>query len=49
MGKGQFRPGDKADPHIGAAGKLEEVEETKVETLCVGEDTIREAVKALKT
>ena len=48
VGKGQFRPGATANPHIGSVGKLEEVEEARVETLCVGEDTVREAVKALK-
>ena len=49
IGKGQFRPGDKANPHVGAVGALEEVEEARVETLCLGETIVREAVKALKT
>lgn len=48
MGTGQFRPGDAANPHIGSVGALEEVPEAKVETLCVGEDIARKAVKALK-
>jgi hypothetical protein len=48
FGTGQFRPGDTANPHIGKPGDLEEVEEAKVEALCIGEDTAREAVKALK-
>ncbi len=48
LGTGQFRPGDAANPHIGTAGRLEELEEARVETLCVGEDTVREAVDALK-
>ena len=48
-GKGEFRPGDTANPNIGKAGKLEKVEETRVETLCVGEDVARRAVEALKT
>ena len=48
-GTGQFRPGDSANPHLGTAGGgLEEVEESRVETLCVGEDTVRKAVDALK-
>ena len=47
-GTGQFRPGDAANPHIGRPGELEEVEESRVETLCVGEDTVRKAVDALK-
>lgn len=49
MGTGQFRPGDKANPHIGKPGNLEYVESAKVETLCVGEDVVRKAVAALKT
>jgi hypothetical protein len=48
MGTGQFRPGDTANPHIGTIGELEEVQEARVETLCVGEDVARAAVKALK-
>ncbi|KAF2836516.1 hypothetical protein M501DRAFT_939584 [Patellaria atrata CBS 101060] len=47
-GTGQFRPGDAAKPHIGALGQLEQVEEVRVETLCVGEEVAREAVNALK-
>lgn len=48
LGTGQFRPGDTANPSVGKLGKLEEVQEAKVETLCVGEDVVRNAVKALK-
>ncbi|KAL1839906.1 hypothetical protein VTJ49DRAFT_1041 [Mycothermus thermophilus] len=48
FGKGQFRPGDAANPHIGKVGELEYVEEARVETLCVGEDVARKAVEALK-
>jgi hypothetical protein len=48
MGKGQFRPGDAAKPHLGAVGKLEVVDEARVETLVVGEDVIKQAVDALK-
>jgi hypothetical protein len=48
MGTGQFRPGDTANPHIGSVGTLEEVQEARVETLCVGEDVARKAVEALK-
>ncbi|KAH6857048.1 GTP cyclohydrolase 1 type 2/Nif3 [Chaetomium sp. MPI-CAGE-AT-0009] len=47
-GTGQFRPGDTAKPHIGTPGALEQVEETRVETLCVGEEAARKAVAALK-
>ncbi|KAK6952906.1 hypothetical protein Daesc_005203 [Daldinia eschscholtzii] len=48
LGTGQFRPGDAANPHIGSVGALEEVPEVRVETLCVGEDVVKRAVKALK-
>jgi hypothetical protein len=48
QGTGQFRPGDTANPHIGSVGTLEEVPETRVETLCLGEDVTRKAVEALK-
>jgi hypothetical protein len=47
-GTGQFRPGDAANPHIGSVGALEKIEELRVETLCVGEETARKAVEALK-
>lgn len=50
IGTGQFRPGESAKPHIGnPGGRVEEVEEAKVETLCVGEDIARKAVVALKS
>ncbi|KAF2430609.1 hypothetical protein EJ08DRAFT_239390 [Tothia fuscella] len=45
---GAFRPGELANPHIGKPSELEEVQETRVETLCIGEDVARNAVKALK-
>jgi hypothetical protein len=48
LGTGQFRPGATANPHIGTIGALEQVEEVRVETLCVGEDVVRKAVEALK-
>ena len=48
MGAGQFRPGDTAKPHIGSVGAVEEVQEARVETLCVGEDVVKKAVEALK-
>jgi hypothetical protein len=49
MGTGQFRPGDTANPHIGSVGALKEVQEAKVETVCLSEDVARKAVEALKT
>lgn len=48
MGTGQFRPGDKAHPHIGTVGSLEYVESAKVETLCIGDEVVRKAVEVLK-
>jgi hypothetical protein len=48
FGTGQFRPGDAAKPNIGKVGELEEVQEARVETLCLGEDVARKAVAALK-
>ncbi|MCJ1448685.1 MAG: hypothetical protein MMC23_009202 [Stictis urceolatum] len=48
MGTGQFRPGDAAKPNIGSVGALEEVEEARVETLCVGQECLMGAVEALK-
>ncbi|KAI0136483.1 GTP cyclohydrolase 1 type 2/Nif3 [Xylariales sp. AK1849] len=49
MGTGQFRPGDTANPHIGKVGEVEQVEEARVETVCLGEDVIKKAVEALKS
>lgn len=46
-GTGEFLPGSDADPNIGEAGKLERVEEMKVEILCVGRETMLRAVDAL--
>ncbi|KAK4142546.1 GTP cyclohydrolase 1 type 2/Nif3 [Dichotomopilus funicola] len=48
FGTGQFRPGATANPHIGTPGTLEEVQEARVEILCVGEEVVRGAVGGLK-
>lgn len=48
IGTAQFRPGDTANPNIGNVGVLEDVQEFRFETLCVGEQTVRNAVEALK-
>lgn len=48
VGTGQFRPLNGARPNIGKVGTLEEVQEASVEVLCVGEETTRAAVEALK-
>lgn len=33
-GVGRFKPSDKANPHIGKAGQLEEVSEERIEVAC---------------
>jgi hypothetical protein len=43
-GIGQFRPNDAANPAIGEAGRLEEVEEVKIETI-VSKDKLDETLK----
>ncbi|KAI0877330.1 GTP cyclohydrolase 1 type 2/Nif3 [Hypoxylon argillaceum] len=48
-GTGQFRPTAGANPAIGQVGALEQVEEVCIETLCVGEETTRNVVAALKS
>ncbi|KAF4124538.1 ngg1p interacting factor 3 protein, nif3 [Geosmithia morbida] len=48
LGTGQFRPGEGANPYIGSRGVAEETPEVRVETLCLGRDTARKAVDALK-
>lgn len=48
LGAGQFRPGETANPIIGSRGKVEEVEEARVEKLCVGEDVARKTVEKLQ-
>ena len=47
-GQTQFLPGDGASPHIGQPGRVENVEEMRVETLCVGREVMLAAVEALK-
>jgi hypothetical protein len=46
-GHGRFLPGKGANPAIGEVGKIEVVEEDKIETVCT-EDKIKEVIKALK-
>lgn len=46
-GTGEFQPGAEAVPSIGEAGRLERVQEMKVEILCVGRETMLRAVEAL--
>lgn len=47
LGIGQFKPINKANPHIGTLEKLEIVEEYKVEMIC-SDNLIKEAIKVLK-
>ena len=47
-GSGQFLPGPGAVPNIGDVGKIERVDEVKVEVLCVGRDVMLAAVDKLK-
>jgi len=47
LGTGQFKPINKANPHIGKLGKIEHVEEYKVEMICA-EELIHAAVRKLK-
>lgn len=47
-GKGRFKPSEDANPHIGEANKLEEVEEEQIEVVC--DRTIaKQVIDALKT
>lgn len=47
-GQGTFRPLQGANPAIGKVGDTEQVEENKVEILCVGRELMKSAVAALK-
>lgn len=46
-GVGRFKPSDKANPHIGSAGKLEEVNEERIEVACEKEQA-PEIIKVIK-
>lgn len=49
MSTGQFCPGSTGNPHLGSAGDvLKEVKMARVETLNVGDEIAKKAVKALK-
>lgn len=47
LGQGQFRPLPGSTPHLGVAGKLEEVAEYKVEMICA-KAKLRTVVAAMK-
>ncbi len=46
-GIGRFRPESGANPHIGEVGKLEEVVEERIETVCAREK-LEGVIKAIK-
>lgn len=47
LGRGQFRPSEEANPHIGQSGQLETLDEWRVEMIC--QDAVAAAaVAALK-
>lgn len=46
-GIGRFKPNEKANPHIGEANKLEEVEEERIEVICKKEDA-KKVINAIK-
>lgn len=48
LGTGQFKPVGDANPAIGSVGQIEQVEEHRVEIMCVGKECTEKAVAALK-
>lgn len=46
-GTGRFKPGEGSHPTIGEVGKLEEVSEDRIETVCTG-DNLKAVLKAIK-
>ncbi|MEJ0001858.1 MAG: hypothetical protein WDN09_01580 [bacterium] len=46
-GTGRFKPGTGAHPAIGEVGKLEEISEDRIETVCEG-DALQAVLKAIK-
>jgi len=47
LGQGQFRPLDNSQPFIGQQGKVEQVDEYKVEMVC-DDKLIRDTIAAMK-
>lgn len=47
LGKGRFLPSENANPHIGEPGKLEAVEEERIEVICE-RNKAKKVVEALK-
>lgn len=48
-GTGRFRPNEKANPAIGSAGRIEEVNEDRIETVCEPDklEAVLAAIKAV--
>lgn len=46
-GTGRFKPEDGANPTIGSVGKMEEVAEDRIETVCTA-DKLQAVLKAIK-
>ncbi|HEY1074484.1 MAG TPA: hypothetical protein VGE59_02175 [Patescibacteria group bacterium] len=46
-GVGRFKPGDGANPHIGEVGKLEMVDEERIEVACE-KDQVNEIIQVIK-
>lgn len=46
-GIGRFKPEEGANPTIGSVGKLEEVSEDRIETVC-SEDKLKDVLKAIR-
>jgi hypothetical protein len=46
-GVGRFRPSNNANPHIGSAGKLEAVDEERIEVACE-KDQAADIIKVIK-
>ncbi len=46
-GIGRFRPETGANPHVGQVGKLEEVSEERIETICSREN-LQKVIEAIK-
>ncbi len=46
-GTGRFKPSEGANPTIGEVGKLEEVEEERIETVCEG-DKLKAVLTAIR-
>ena len=47
-GVGRFKPEQGANPHIGNVGKIEEVIEDRIETIC-SREKLEEVIKAIKS